>query len=645
MKYKRKSLCLFVVEVVLIAFVVLLGCRAFESNPIFAETEKKYFSNKNDFVAALSQKNSIIYVDDIDFGGKSIQLDSSVEIVGLSQKSALKNVHFYAKGATTIDDCITIKLKNLVFDGGFDNSGVDLEQDKSFKEIFGSLRSELRCLTFDGYCNIEIENCEFKSYAAATGSAIFRNFGGAQTLSNKIQFSLKNCKFYDNVCEVATVWLNDAALDVFVSNCEFFGNRYRNTAGMLLSNLKAEIDGLYIHDNKHTTFCSVDKNNCYPNRFGGGLFLGLCDASIKNSKIKDCVSQNGGGVAMTSSSAVFENCEIINNKAILSNNGTVNPNWQYMRGGYGGGIFVLGDETKKVDFVNCNISSNFAEEGASLCAMPKTTQSVGGLINFVFCNIGLNNSQDNKAFSYYCADDNRAGKILLKGCFVVDDTTLEGSGEEPDYNFVVTKEQALLDGVISQEIIENSKIYGLQHSSNFCFSKNIKKETYSNWALSLANQTGDKTIGINPIDQSNVVDSNEGPKSNKLKIILCTVLPISVAVVAGVVLWIFLKKGRQGVTVEQEKNNINVEKSDGNEISELSEEEIRLIVENIKHKKLLSKKEIEVLQLALCGKPRKVIARELFVTEHTVKKHLASIYLKLDVKDRKELISSARKYL
>lgn len=53
---------------------------------------------------------------------------------------------------------------------------------------------------------------------------------------------------------------------------------------------------------------------------------------------------------------------------------------------------------------------------------------------------------------------------------------------------------------------------------------------------------------------------------------------------------------------------------------------------------LISKREMEVLQKLLEGKSRKQIADELFVTEATIKKHSASIYSKLDVNNRTELI-------
>ena len=56
----------------------------------------------------------------------------------------------------------------------------------------------------------------------------------------------------------------------------------------------------------------------------------------------------------------------------------------------------------------------------------------------------------------------------------------------------------------------------------------------------------------------------------------------------------------------------------------------------------LSKRETDVFKLLLEGKRRKEIADELFVTESTIKKHSSSIYRKLGVENRKELLSKIK---
>jgi DNA-binding CsgD family transcriptional regulator len=56
----------------------------------------------------------------------------------------------------------------------------------------------------------------------------------------------------------------------------------------------------------------------------------------------------------------------------------------------------------------------------------------------------------------------------------------------------------------------------------------------------------------------------------------------------------------------------------------------------------ITKREYEVLQLITKGMSNQQIADTMFVSENTVKKHVTSLFLKLDVERRTEAISKAR---
>jgi DNA-binding NarL/FixJ family response regulator len=57
----------------------------------------------------------------------------------------------------------------------------------------------------------------------------------------------------------------------------------------------------------------------------------------------------------------------------------------------------------------------------------------------------------------------------------------------------------------------------------------------------------------------------------------------------------------------------------------------------------LSSREIEVLELVAAGKSNTDVANELFISETTVKSHLAHIFSKLDVSSRTAAVSEARR--
>jgi DNA-binding NarL/FixJ family response regulator len=60
-------------------------------------------------------------------------------------------------------------------------------------------------------------------------------------------------------------------------------------------------------------------------------------------------------------------------------------------------------------------------------------------------------------------------------------------------------------------------------------------------------------------------------------------------------------------------------------------------------KNTLSRREIEVLELASQGNPNKAIAKKLFITEATVKSHFVHIFSKLGVVDRTAAVTEAVK--
>ena len=70
---------------------------------------------------------------------------------------------------------------------------------------------------------------------------------------------------------------------------------------------------------------------------------------------------------------------------------------------------------------------------------------------------------------------------------------------------------------------------------------------------------------------------------------------------------------------------------------------IEEIMENWSATEMLTKREKDVLYSLLENKKRKDIAEELHVTEHTIKKHTANIFSKLDVTCRAELLEKAEK--
>lgn len=74
-----------------------------------------------------------------------------------------------------------------------------------------------------------------------------------------------------------------------------------------------------------------------------------------------------------------------------------------------------------------------------------------------------------------------------------------------------------------------------------------------------------------------------------------------------------------------------------NNIKQKKELKTKLIMKKISQEFELTEREKEVLNLLLAGQSNQKIAKELFISINTVKKHLSNIYQKAKVKSRTEL--------
>ena len=61
------------------------------------------------------------------------------------------------------------------------------------------------------------------------------------------------------------------------------------------------------------------------------------------------------------------------------------------------------------------------------------------------------------------------------------------------------------------------------------------------------------------------------------------------------------------------------------------------------HEETLTEREVQILRLLAEGKSNRAIGQALFITESTVKSHLKSLFVKLDVTSRAEAIALAAK--
>ena len=76
----------------------------------------------------------------------------------------------------------------------------------------------------------------------------------------------------------------------------------------------------------------------------------------------------------------------------------------------------------------------------------------------------------------------------------------------------------------------------------------------------------------------------------------------------------------------------------------ISGEDIADVMTEIKKKYEITKREGEILELILLGKSNKEICGELYISIHTVKNHIYSIFQKMDINSRYQLVHFFNSY-
>ena len=229
-------------------------------------------SSVEEFKQALSNGVKSILTSDLDFLDEIIVINHDLKVDSIDTESSFKNVHFTLSGPTVVNEKIDVSFSNISFDGGVNTSSIDFESKESFETKFGSYREEKKCITGDsGYFSLSLSNCVIKNYASDVGPAVFVENYNRQ--DDKV-VNIDNCKFYNNYSEFDTIHLSNERLIANITNSEFYSNYAYKSAGFSITNGKAVIDKVNVHDN---IFVPYDINTGNFQLVGGGVFLGCLD--------------------------------------------------------------------------------------------------------------------------------------------------------------------------------------------------------------------------------------------------------------------------------------------------------------------------------------------------------------------------------
>ena len=592
------SLLFLIALLTLLTSVVIFA--SFNTNQDVAYAQEADVQTKDEFMAALANKTSVIRTDDIDFEETTVSLNYDVTIISSKQSSTLSRAYFKIVGPIVEPNSITVTFENITFDGKYTPPANYLtDTTLTFDDLFAD-RDDKICIDGSyGYYDLSLLNCNIYNYGSMVGPAIYvENEWRAYTKN----VNISNCKFENNFSQTDTVHVSNDKLNVSITNSEWLHNTAYKGAGFSVAHCELSIDNVNVHDNNSYI---LDMDTANPQNCGGGVYIGGANGYMRNSVISNNSTIFGGGLGISPKFSGSGEFKIAN--TVIKNNSAQ----------YGGAICAHSLSGQPIKFIGCEIYNNTASaEGSSLYVMNYAywmKANNGGVVEFLFSTFANNTATDTSTFSFYRQDITKGeiGIVSLKGCFIVGND--QYSPKPNDFNYIANSAQAINDGVVTQEMLNNCSTNGLDPIEGSLADYEVPASVYSQWDSMFENATKSAQIGSLPTE-------DEPKETNTWIIPVAVCVPVGVIIIVVVIVLCVKKKKPTPVSQTQENTETNTE----------DERKARLAT--------LTERELKVTELVIKLKKRQEIAAELFFSENTIKKDLTSIYQKLDVHDKSELI-------
>ena len=543
---------------------------------------------------------------------------------GKDTNAVFTNATFALNGTTTGSAPLTVKFENIDFRGDQSEISIDPSSPPLISAEMPGIMNTMCAAIFKMNVNASYTGCSFEGYHYGYGG-VFNAFYSAEDNKNALNLTLCDCSFRNNAAKYGgSIYLSGYGhnINLDARHCTFEDNA-ATTGG-----------AIWAQDaNVHLLDCSLI----------GNQYL--------NEEVYD---PNGGALALYNCGVNLDGCLIANNTS----------------GGDGAGVFCEISPFKTLTMENCTVVGNTAaeDEGISV-VLGKTNFDTAAMAHIYFSSLfGKQRFADNAE---------------LFGCLIVDKSVVESEQcEENNYCLEITPEIAEKMGLIPDtpahmalpsgeypipkevtDIIAGGKFADslgeLQVGDNYEKEATIEIEDAPGHTETVTVGYGDEIPLEQPERDGYSFEEWEYPKGTPIesgKVFIGGKLPegkmvarwhfvlsknlyviwVPILLIATVGLLAFAIIRRKRKVSEAVPTNVAV--STAATTVTLPDDWIDRVCEKPEIVELISKREMEVLKKLLEGKSRKQIADELFVTEATIRKHSTSIYSKLDVHNRTELI-------
>lgn len=546
-----------------------------------------------------AQDGDTILVGDITFTPMPMgmmQVPKNLVIKSGKEEHAVFTDATFALNGTASDAApLKVRFEGIDFKGDNAESGIDAENPPNISSKAPGIMKTMCAGIFKMNLDVTYKDCSFTGYHYGYGGVINAIYSSDDN-KNELSLTLENCDFETNAGSYGgALYLigKNHNITLRADKCRFVGNAAA-TGGAIWAE----------EANVTLTDCTFSENK------------------YLNDEVTNAV---GGALALYNCASELENCVLKNNDSLTA----------------GGGIFCEVYPFYTMVIRNCTLDGNSAETDAAVSVVPGET-------NF---------SADSKAYLYFTSMVHHAGdngllqneSVSLFGCLLADE---EGAEQEP------SEENGYCYCLPGAAVAEKGYAANAQGrvipSKGTAIPKAALETAAGGRFVAYAGRLvpGDcdlKELSAEPIlceeadsgeegqqeaaQEPPVAASADAVEKSKAPAVMIGILAL--AAIAGLIVWYRYYRNKSAAQTEEPESKGDAEATAAN----LPANWIERVCENPEIKELLSNREMEVLPLLLEGQSREQIAKRLFISENTVKKHSSSIYAKFKVAGKAELIA------
>lgn len=577
-----------------------------------------------------AQDGDTILVGDITFQPMPMgmmQVPKNLVIKSAKEENAVfTNATFALNGTANDAAPLKVRFENIDFVGDNGENGLDITNPPNVSSRLPDIMTTMCAGIFKMNLDVTYSGCSFEGYHYGYGG-VFNAIYSSDDNKNELNLTLENCRFTGNAGGYGGVMYligRNHNITVLAKDCVLEGNAAATGGAVWAENAVLDINNCRFVENQYMEG-EVERPA------GGALALYNCDTVLENCVLQGNVSRERGALY----------CEITPFHTMV------------MR--------------------NCTLSGNSSSEGnAAFQVVPAET-------NF---------STEAKAYLYFCsfAGHEGAPDLLTQGCvsvfgclFADMDSPEEEPSEENGYCLSLPGVKALEKGIAADETghiylneeglflpqeavaaVANGRFAGyagLIGPGDFDASKvnAAPPQTVETGAESGEKTGSQDTNGMQGAETGSLdaaPEKDKAPEETGAEAegalagvfsgsrVPAGILGILIVVCAAgaFAVWAAVS-GREKAAASAGQQAGGEQSLQSETAQDLPANWIERVCGQSEIQKLLSGRELEVLPLLLEGKSREQIAKELFISESTVKKHASSIYAKLDVSGKAELIA------